>query len=195
MTIPFSSLRRRTKSETKLQWHYSTSKPSTTSTKLKTIQSLFRHDSIFMNKQKTYLNNLSLSQVAGHTSFIMSISAFAATDILDLRCLAISATSLSMVFQYYRPIPLKIPLQWNTLVLGINFIMASLLYIERKNADNMDPYMEQLYRQGNFGKRCFSRVEFCKLFSKSKYNQNLKEGGRRDKEFYHVFFSFRISCC
>ena len=86
--------------------------------------SLLCHHSTLMNKERKHLNNSSLSQAAGHVSFVMAISAFAATDILDLRCLAIGATSLSMVFQYYRPIPLSIPLKWNTLVLGINLFMA-----------------------------------------------------------------------
>ncbi len=136
---------------------------------------LLRHDSTLMNKERKYLNNLSLSQVAGHVSFVMAISAFAATDILDLRCLAIGATSLSMIFQYYRPVPLKIPLQWNTLVLGINVFMASSLYIERKNAENMDAAMEEIYKEGRFERRGFSRVEFCKFFSISK-RRYLKEG-------------------
>ena len=144
-----------------------------------------------MNKQRKVLNDVSFSQIAGHLSFIMATTAFAATDMLDLRCLAIGATSFSMIFQYYRPTPLKIPLKWNTLLLGINCYMASCLYFERKQAQNMDETMLQVYKDGAFEKRGFSRVEFCKLFSISikrtlNGGETLITGGKENKKMYFV---------
>ena len=80
-----------------------------------------------------------------------------------------------MVFQYYRAVPLWIPLKWNALLLIINGTMATALYLERRRADEMGPDLERLYEQGWFRKRGFSRVEFCRLLSQSRPRQ-LREG-------------------
>ena len=113
--------------------------------------------------------------MAGHTSFVFAIAAFSVKDILDLRCLAMSSTSLAMIFQYYRPTPLVIPLKWNVFVLGINAFMATSLYLERRDAENMNDDMKELFISGDFERRGFSNVEFNKLFSLAK-RRELKAG-------------------
>jgi len=121
-----------------------------------------------MNSPRNLIGGLSLSQMAGHTSFVFAIAAFSVKDILDLRCLAISSTSLAMMFQYYRPTPLVIPLQWNVFVLGINAFMATSLYLERRDAENMSDDMTELFLAGEFKRRGFNKVEFIKLLSLAK---------------------------
>ena len=109
----------------------------------------FRHDNALMNTPRGFIGGLSLSQVAGHTPFVFAVAAFSVKDMLDLRCLAFSSTSLAMIFQYYRPTPLVIPLKWNVFVLGINAFMATSLYLERRDADQMNDEMKQLYVRSN----------------------------------------------
>jgi len=155
-----------------------------------------------MNKPRSLIGNMSWSQSAGHASFVLAVSAYLTTDILDLRCMVIGATSLGMVFQYYTPIskPLRIPLYWNGLLLCINAFMASSLYYERHQAERMSPSMVQLYQDGMFGKRGFSRVEFCKLFQIAKQrhvtkgNVLIAEGKPNSKMFLLVDGKLVIEC-
>mmetsp|Transcript_20193 Transcript_20193/g.26771 ORF Transcript_20193/g.26771 Transcript_20193/m.26771 type:complete len:97 (+) Transcript_20193:2-292(+) len=73
--------------------------------------------------------------------------------------------SLSMLFQYYRPQPLSIPLRWNSLFLAVNVIMVTQLYLERKEAEEfMGEELEDLFTVGLFEKRGFGRLEFWRLF-------------------------------
>lgn len=150
-----------------------------------------RHDNALMNSPRKTIGGLSLSQVAGHTSFVFAIAAFSVKDILDLRCLAISSTSLAMIFQYYRPTPLVIPLKWNVFVLGINAFMATSLYLERRDAENMSLDMKELYVSGDFKRRGFSNVEFNKLFSLAT-RRELKPGkvlmyeGKQNTTIYYL---------
>ena len=144
-----------------------------------------------MNSPRAFIGGLSLSQVAGHTSFVFAIAAFSVKDMLDLRCLAISSTSIAMIFQYYRPTPLVIPLKWNVFVLGINAFMATSLYLERRDADQMSDDMKELYVSGEFERRGFSNVEFNKLFSLAK-RRELKPGevlmyeGKQNTKIYFL---------
>jgi len=86
------------------------------------------------------------------------------TDILALRVTAISATLLVLTYQYYRKVPLWIPIRWNFVLLLLNITMVSQLVIERQRARQMAPELERLYAQGKFQERGFSRVEFLRLY-------------------------------
>lgn len=105
------------------------------------------------------------NELAGNVSSILVLCAYSMTDILALRVTAIAATLLSLCFQYYRPTPLWIPIRWNAVLLAINMTMVTTLYLERQRANHMDPKMEQLFVDGKFQKRGFSRVEFLRLFN------------------------------
>lgn len=85
------------------------------------------------------------------------------SDILALRVTSICATLLSLCFQYYRATPLWIPIRWNTVLLSINTVMVTMLYLERRRANHMSPELEVLYKEGKFERRGFSRVEFLRL--------------------------------
>jgi hypothetical protein len=58
-----------------------------------------------------------------------------------------------------------IPLRWNFLLILVNTVMVTALYLERQRANRMSPEMEQLFADGKFQKRGFSRVEFMRLYN------------------------------
>ena len=134
------------------------------------------HNNDFLNKQRRYLD-MSISQVAGNMSFMLSTAAFLHTDILALRCLASTSGALVILYNYYRPEPLWVPIKWNMLLLAINSTMATALYLERRNAEHMDPQLEELFIEGQFEKRGFDRVEFRRFFQFAKPKPIFLKGG------------------
>lgn len=118
----------------------------------------------WMNQRSKFMFNMSLGEVAGNASFVVVTLSFLNTDILMLRYLAMGGTSLSVLFQYYRAVPLWIPIRWNVLLLAINAAMATALIVERREANHMPAELEYLYKNANFEARGFDRVEFYKLF-------------------------------
>ncbi|GMI36653.1 hypothetical protein TeGR_g10765 [Tetraparma gracilis] len=105
-----------------------------------------------------------LSNICGHTSFLLLGTSYLTTDILSLRCLAMSGMSLSIIFQFYRPVPLTIPIRWNLLFLAINSVMVAALLKERMEASQMSPQMQDLYDK-EFKKMGFTQIEFHRLAS------------------------------
>lgn len=151
---------------------------------------ILQHDNPRM-VDKTLAGGYSLSEAAGHISFVGVCIAYLNTDILMLRLLSMGSISLSIIFQYYRAIPLWIPIRWNTLLLGINTVMIASLLIEQQQADNMSPTLEIIYREGCFEKRGFSKVEFLRLFDKAKQvsfqrGTKLASDGEENKTLYFV---------
>lgn len=151
----------------------------------------------FITKARPGIGSISL--LCGHTGFFFATLSFANTDMLSLRCLAVSSISLVMAFNYYRPQPLWVPLRWNSLLLAINGAMIAGLLIERSRADNMPQEMEDLYCKGRFESRGFSRVEFMRLFDHGRQRTFsdvilLREG----EEFNHLCFlidgTLRVAC-
>ena len=120
----------------------------------------------FMNEPRIILDQkLSLSQYVGRASYLCSIAAFADTDMLSLRLFALLSSTFALSFQFIaRPSPQKIPLHWGVFLMGINAYMASSLYLEKMKAEYMGEEMEKLYRDGDFDRLGFGRVEFLKFF-------------------------------
>ena len=144
------------------------SRSFTVTTKKEIRNKIFRNDNPWMVSKTIMPGSISLSEVAGHVSFVGVCIAYLNTDILMLRLLSMGSISLSIMFQYYRAIPLWIPIRWNTLLLGINSFMTGSLVLERQRANNMPQGMESIYRDGYFEKRGFSKVEFMRLFAVAK---------------------------
>lgn len=109
----------------------------------------------------------SISEICGNVSFVFVCIAYLNTDILRLRLLSTGSIALSILFQYYRAIPLWIPIRWNALLLAINTVMTASLIAERRRADNMPKDLEEMYQNGLFETRGFSKVEFVRLFGKA----------------------------
>ena len=70
---------------------------------------------------------ITLSDLAGHCSFLFLSLSYLESDFLNLRLYAVSGITLSIIFQYYREKPLWIPIRWNSLFLAINCMM--ILYL------------------------------------------------------------------
>jgi hypothetical protein len=51
-----------------------------------------------------------------------------------------------MVFQYYRPQPLWIPIKWNFLFILINAAMIALVLKEESDAKNIPDEQQKLYK-------------------------------------------------
>jgi hypothetical protein len=127
-----------------------------------------------MNDKRKYLR-MSVSELVGNVSFVCATVAYMNTDILELRCLVMGGISLSIIFQYYRAVPMWIPIRWNFLLLGINAAMVTSLVLERRKANRMPKELEELYMNAHFENRGFSRVEFCGMFELGKKTR-LKAG-------------------
>lgn len=130
------------------------------------LQKLISPNNSMMTKP-VFLDS-SIAVMLGHTAFLLTGMAYLTKDILHLRLLAMSGISASMIFQYYRPQPLRMPLRWNSLFLVINCVMASLLYRDRQEAEDMSKEMLEIYHSGLFEKRGFRKVDFYRLFGLAK---------------------------
>mmetsp|Transcript_27184 Transcript_27184/g.51506 ORF Transcript_27184/g.51506 Transcript_27184/m.51506 type:complete len:299 (+) Transcript_27184:125-1021(+) len=149
----------------------------------------FNHKSRFWNEPRSIFKDESLSNVCGHLSFCLLGASYVTQDILSLRCLAMGGISLSIVFQYFRTLPLWIPIRWNSLFLAINGFMVAFLVKERTEANLMAPWQRQLY-ETEFAHMGFTEVEFCRLLETSKKLKKAKgamvciEGVPQDKMYF-----------
>jgi CRP-like cAMP-binding protein len=78
----------------------------------------------------------SLSSVAGHVSFLLLGYSYMTSDLLTLRALAIGGLSAAVVFQYFRDVPLWLPIRWNALFVAINVFWVAKLYYDEYNAEH-----------------------------------------------------------
>ena len=132
---------------------------------------------------------MSYSEITGHTAFLFSLCMFLETDIFNLRLFAIGSILSSVIFQYYREIPLLIPIRWNLLFVCINIGMLGLLLQEYHEAEYMpkeqkDIYMKYLAAEG------MDKVDFMHLMSKAE-RKLVKPGEyliRQGKMNYHVHY-------
>ncbi|GMI48682.1 hypothetical protein TrCOL_g12498 [Triparma columacea] len=118
--------------------------------------------------------NESLSNMCGHFSFILLGTSYITSDIFHLRILAMSGISLSILFQYYRPLPLFIPIRWNALFLITNAGMIAALLSERNEANKMSDNERELYDR-EFKQMGFTPVEYYRLVRAGRRRQ-VKQG-------------------
>ena len=78
----------------------------------------------------------SLSNVAGHVSFLLLGYSYLTSDLLTLRALAVGGLSAAVVFQYFREVPLWLPIRWNALFVAINVFWVAKLYYDEYNAEH-----------------------------------------------------------
>ena len=142
---------------------------------------------------------MNISEFCGNAASILTLTAYTMTDMMELRITAICATILSLTFQYYRAVPLWIPIRWNGVLLFLNLTMVSTLYLERRRAQQMSPNIEELYDKGQFQSRGFSRVEFLRLHDLASTvtlepgKLLVKEGEVKDALFFLVDGSVHIT--
>lgn len=77
----------------------------------------------------------SASSAFGHLSFLLLGYSYLTSDLLTLRALAVGGLSATMVFQYFRDVPLWLPLRWNALFVAINVFWVVKLWYENHEAE------------------------------------------------------------
>ena len=115
----------------------------TTSRSMITISSRLTE---FMIKPR-FRNNLSISHLSGHISFILLAGSYMVTDMLPLRILAILGGSSMMVYNYYHPYGKKLwlPFSWNCIFLIVNCIHTLIIVYAIKKAKNITNEEKELF--------------------------------------------------
>ncbi|CAM9166978.1 unnamed protein product [Phaeothamnion confervicola] len=114
----------------------------------------------FMLRPRPVVKNLSV--LCGHASFVMLGLGFLEADVLNLRLYAAGGVTCGMLFQFFRPQPLWLPISWNLLFLGINVGMAALLVRERDEASHVDAEAAAFYERV-FRRAGMDPVDFWRL--------------------------------
>ena len=110
------------------------------------------------------LMTMTLSNLSGHLSFVFLGLGYLEDEVLNLRMYATSGICLSLLFQFFRPQPLWIPLSWNLGFLLINCAMILRLVNEKQDAQ------ESLEDE----------------FHQTVYTEMFEGGGLTDVEFMHL---------
>ena len=118
---------------------------------------------------------MSLAEFAGHASFIFSALAFLEQDILNLRLYATSSICFSILFQYYREMPLWLPIKWNFLFVLINMTMVGLLLKDEHLASSIPAEQKDIYER-YFCAEGLPRVEFMRLMEHASRHDFPDEG-------------------
>ena len=108
--------------------------------------------------------SFTLSDLAGHCSFLFLANSYLENDFWYLRIYAMSGLSLSIVFQYYREKPLWIPIRWNSLFLLINFVMIMFIIKEEHEAEKIPDEQKQIFEQ-LFSAKGMKPVDFLHFMS------------------------------
>jgi len=106
--------------------------------------------------------DISYSELAGHSSFLLLAKSYLEHDPLVLRSLAMTGFGCMSLFQYYRPKPLWLPLRWNAVFITINLGMIAILLDERFQSREFPEEEEELY-QSLFFPSGISRPDFLHL--------------------------------
>ncbi|CAM9451337.1 unnamed protein product, partial [Hapterophycus canaliculatus] len=90
--------------------------------------------------------------LCGHFSFAILTAAYLETDVLTLRVLVLSGSTLNILFNLFRVVgpPVWIPIKWNLGFLALNAVMVLLLLMEIEEAEELakDPEQQaRIYRE------------------------------------------------
>jgi CRP-like cAMP-binding protein len=137
-----------------------------------------------------------LSNLAGHGSFIFLAVSYLESDVMSLRVYAVSGITLSILFQYYREVPLWIPIRWNALFLLINVTMILLLIKEATDANNIPEEQQHLYMMV-FQRAGMKPEDFLRLMATAERKEvpkgeKLVQQGRRHQQL-HLIQSGKLS--
>jgi hypothetical protein len=89
---------------------------------------------------------------------------------------ALGGLTFSVLFQYYRPIPLWIPIKWNTLFLLINSVMIAQLVMTINDAQNMPEEKKDIYEKV-FRDQSMTTIDFLRLLGTAE-RREVKKGER-----------------
>ncbi len=113
----------------------------------------------FVKMAEKNLFQISFSEMTGHCAFLFSAAAFLEKDILFLRLYAVCSIALSILFQFYREVPLWIPIRWNFLFIAINATMMALLLKDAHEANYLPEEQVKVFEEF-FEKDYMSKVDF-----------------------------------
>jgi CRP-like cAMP-binding protein len=97
----------------------------------------------------------------GHTAYLMIVSGFLMTDMLQLRVVLAAGYSFLVVFHAHHPRPLRIPLGWSGMFVLVNASAAALLLMDRYAPGEMTKADEALYE--NSFKDALTKGQFYQL--------------------------------
>ena len=102
------------------------------------IREMFRHDNAAMARARMLRalpgGGFTAAEAAGHVSFVLLGVSYLTSDLLTLRALAVGGLSAAVVFQYFRDVPLWLPIRWNALFVAINVFWVAKLYYDETAA-------------------------------------------------------------
>jgi CRP-like cAMP-binding protein len=97
----------------------------------------------------------------GHTAYLMIVSGFLMTDMLQLRVVLAAGYSFLVVFHAHHPRPLRIPLGWSGMFVLVNASAAALLLMDRYAPGELTEADESLYE--NSFKDALTKGQFYQL--------------------------------
>lgn len=94
---------------------------------------------------------ITLSEVFGHSSFILVAASYAMDDFLQLRIMAVAGSSAMLFFTYFHPHGrvLWLPFKWNVAFILINSYRLGKVYIDRFYASTLAEEFKTI-RQNHF---------------------------------------------
>ncbi|CAM9770905.1 unnamed protein product [Ectocarpus sp. 4 AP-2014] len=154
-----------------------------------------------MIKDRRPLESLGISTVTnagslcGHLSFAILTAAYLETDVLTLRVLVLSGSTLNIMFNMFRVVgpPVWIPIKWNVGFLALNAVMVLLLMNEREEAEELgkDPEQQARIFREIFMPAQLSPVHFLRLMDVAERRVMLKgndlnQEGRPHEEVFLI---------
>lgn len=89
--------------------------------------------------------SITLSECAGHSSFILVAISYAVDDFLQLRIMAVLGSTSMLFFAWFHPHGriLRLPFQWNCLFIAINSYRIGKVYLDRYLSEQLSDEMRQ----------------------------------------------------
>lgn len=105
---------------------------------------------------------ITLSEVFGHSSFILVAASYAVDDFLQLRIIAVAGSTAMLFFTFFHPHGrvLWLPFKWNVLFIAINSYRIGKIYLNRLYADTLPAELLAI-RSNHFS--VLDPVDFYKL--------------------------------
>lgn len=92
---------------------------------------------------------VTLSEIFGHSSFILVAFSYAVDDHLHLRVIAVAGSAAMLVFAYFHPHGrvLWLPFKWNVLFIAINSYRIGKFYLAEWRANQLSKSLRKLQRE------------------------------------------------
>ena len=94
-------------------------------------------------------SSITLSELFGHSSFILVAFSYALDDFLMLRIVAVAGSTAMLFFTYFHPHGrvLWLPFKWNCLFIAINSYRIGKVLLDRYFSDRLTPELVELRRK------------------------------------------------